>query len=282
MKNKTFSPLIVALFLIISVGVAVAFLLFAGIRSFFMIDNVSGSPAEPVIGSNAFEDHPAAEGYEIDVEEAAVDRVEVEFGNGSPLPVQVVVSGRLPDSCSQVEFVKMVQDGTEFEILLSAVKSQANECLQDTIPFKMRIPLNVVYLPGGEYSVVVNGVQEDFSYENGSSTGLLWTSNHSLLKEEIEIVQIEVENGVGPTGPVHLRISGDLPSTCAQLGEIWMQQGGSTFYVRLSAYTPEGAGCTQNSLPFWLEIPLNITTLPEGRYAADVNGETISFEIPLP
>ncbi len=218
----------------------------------------------------------------MDVEEVVVDQVEVEFGLGSPLPVHAVVSANLPDSCSQIEYSQIVQDGTEFEIMLSAVKSQGEGCIQDPLPIKMRIPLNLVYLPEGEYTVSVNGVMAEFSLNNGSPTGLLLNADQAVTKTEIEVVQLEVESSVGSPIPVKVRVSGNLPSTCSQMGEIWMRQEGPSFYVRLIASTPTGADCIQNTLPFWLEVPLNIVELPEGRYEVDVNGVTTSFKLPLP
>ena len=281
MKNKTLSPLIVALFLIISAGAAIIFFVIAGANSLFRIASVSGSPAEPVTGYGP-SDHPVAEGYEIDVEEVVVDQVEVEFGLGSPLPVHVIVSGNLPDTCSQIEYSQIVQDGTEFEIVLSAVKSQAEGCIRDALPFKMRIPLNLVYLPEGEYSVSVNGVMAEFSWNNGSSADLRLNADQAVTKTEIEVVQLEVDSGVASPIPVKVRVSGDLPSSCSQLGEIWMRQEGSTFYVRLIASTPTQADCIQDTIISWLELPLNTVGLPEGRYEVDVNGVTTSFELPLP
>jgi len=47
-----------------------------------------------------------------------VDDVNVEVGVGSPIPVQVIVNGSLPDSCAQVEHMRQVQDGSHFAITL--------------------------------------------------------------------------------------------------------------------------------------------------------------------
>jgi len=49
-----------------------------------------------------------------------VDNVEVEVGVGSPIPVHVIVSGNLPDVCSQVEYTEIKQDGSNFIISLFA------------------------------------------------------------------------------------------------------------------------------------------------------------------
>ena len=52
----------------------------------------------------------------------------------------------------------------------------------------------------------------------------------------------------------------------------------TTFYIRLIAYSAEVSGCVQDSLPFRLEVPLNIVNLTEGPYEINVNGVTAQFD----
>lgn len=59
-----------------------------------------------------------------------VDHVEVEVGVGSPIPVHVNVSGSLPDTCSQIGYTEIKQDGSNFIVTLSAVSSSAEGCAQ--------------------------------------------------------------------------------------------------------------------------------------------------------
>jgi hypothetical protein len=73
-------------------------------------------------------------------------------------------------------------------------------------------------------------------------------------------------------------VSGNLPLVCAQLGELRLHRDGTTFFVRLVAYLPAQTDCAEDSIPFRLEIPLNIVNLPEGPYVVDVNGATASFD----
>lgn len=91
-----------------------------------------------------------------------VDQVQVEVGVGSPIPVQVIVTGNLPDSCAQIELVQQKQDGSNFEITVSTIPSNGEGCIQDTLPFSLEIPLNIVDLPEGPYKVNVNGVTASF------------------------------------------------------------------------------------------------------------------------
>jgi len=237
----------------------------------FVISQSTGEQPTPVI-----ETVPAVpdQGYQA----VAVDGVEVEVGVGSPIPVHVIVSGSLPGTCAQIEHVQQQQDGSTFRVSVSAVPSVAEDCIQDTLPFKIGIPLNVVNLPAGSYAVEVNGVSTTFNLDTGSTGSELPTTNSPITKDDIQVDTVDIDIGVGSPIQVHAIVSGNLPGTCAQVGEIRMHRDGTTFLVRLIAATPEIGSCTPDSLPFRLEIPLNIVNLPEGPYEVNVNGTTASFD----
>jgi hypothetical protein len=140
MQNKTLSFVVPALILILNAC------------SPFTIASSSAGQPTPVV-----ESIPAT-GYQ----PLSVDHVEVEIGIGSPIPVHVNVSGNLPDTCAQVEYTEIKRDGSNFNITLSTNSSTAEGCVQDPLPFKMSIPLNIVNLPAGPYEVNVNGVTTSF------------------------------------------------------------------------------------------------------------------------
>lgn len=206
-----------------------------------------------------------------------VDKVAVEIGVGSPIPVHAIVSGSLPDVCSQVEHTEIVQDGTNFNISLFATP-RMQDCLQDTLPFKMSIPLNVIGLPGGLYSVTVNGARAEFRLDREITGTSLPTGGTPILRDDIQVDSVNIEYGVGSPIPVHAIVSANLPSACAQLGEVRVHRDGTTFFVRLVAYLPDQADCNEDRIPVRLEVPLNIVNLPEGPYTVNANGVTASFD----
>jgi hypothetical protein len=207
-----------------------------------------------------------------------VDQVQVEVGVGSPIPVHVIVSGNLPDSCAQVELVQQRQDGSNIAITVSTIPSNAEGCVQDTLPFRMSIPLNIVNLPAASYSVDVNGTRAEFKVDTANTTSSLPAADTVIRKDDIQVNSVNVEVGVGSPLPVHAIVGLSLPNTCAQLGEIRLHRDGTTFYVRLIADIAERADCKEDSIPFRLEIPLNIVNLPEGPYEVNVNGVVASFD----
>ena len=93
-----------------------------------------------------------------------VASVEVQIGVGSPIPVDAFISAELPDLCAQLAAVEVTQKGLTFEITMSVTPGAREECFRDTVPFRMYVPLNMVSLPEGTYTVIVNGVSTTFTW----------------------------------------------------------------------------------------------------------------------
>lgn len=146
----------------------------------FVITRSSGEQPTPVESS----DSPATS-----YQPVTVDNVEVEVGVGSPIPVRVIVSGNLPDVCSQVVYTEIKQDGSNFIISLFATPDAGgpavDSCIKDPLPFKMGIPLNVVDLPAGPYSVTVNGSRADFRLDTATPASSLRTVDMPIVKRNI-------------------------------------------------------------------------------------------------
>lgn len=268
MKNKTLSLILITLVVIIGLGSVFTLFLVAGTGSIFMIASSSGEQPAPVEESIPIPGYQAVE----------VDQVEAEVGVGSPIPVFVTVSGRLPDTCAQIELVEEHHGGSNFYISLYTIASDSEGCVRGSLPFKLSFPLNVVNLPAGFYAVDVNGSSADFELDTANTHASLPTGDTVLYQDNVRVDDVNVEIGVGSPLPVHAVVSLNLPNTCAQLGQIRLHREGTIFYVRLIAYIAERADCQADSIPFRAEIPLNIVNLPEGPYDVNVNGVTASFD----
>lgn len=97
------------------------------------------------------------------VREIPVLDVAIDVGVGSPIPVDAFVSGQWPDLCAQIAEIRQRLDGYTFEITLLASDADP-ACPPDNLglPFRIAIPLNVVELPEGTYTVTVNGFSTTF------------------------------------------------------------------------------------------------------------------------
>ena len=211
-----------------------------------------------------------------------IETVEVEVGVGSPIPVFVHIRGFMPDPCSQVEHTEIKQDGSNFVISLFATPDMGGPavdgCIKDPMPFKMSIPLSVVDVPAGSYTVTVNGSSADFKLDTANSTSSLRTTNMPYNKADIQVDAVNVEIGRGSPIPIHAIVSANLPNACAQLGEVRVHRDGANFFVQLVAYVPAQTDCNSDTLPIRIEVPLNIAFAPEGPFTVIANGVTASFD----
>jgi hypothetical protein len=243
--------------------------------STFSISGSTGWEATPEVG---FVNVPG--GYQA----VAVDDVQAEVGVGSPIPVQVIVSGNLPDSCAQIEFMRQKQEGSHFSIALSTIPSAAEGCVQDTLPFRILIPLNIVNLPAGSYTVDVNGSSASFEVATGNTTSSLPSAASEITRDDIKVPGVNVEVGVGSPIPVHAIVGLEHMNTCAQVGEMRLHRDSNIFYIQLIADIAKHQDCQQDppsgSIPFRMEVPLNMVNLPDGSYQVIVNGTTTTFDWP--
>ena len=94
----------------------------------------------------------------------AVSNVTVDVGVGSPIPVDAFVSGEWPDLCAQLARITQRFEGYTFEITLLATAADP-ACPPDYLglPFRIAIPINVVQLPEGTYTVTANGATTTFT-----------------------------------------------------------------------------------------------------------------------
>lgn len=251
-----------------------------------VIANASGEQPEPVVEVQPAvieEGEPASvggvetNGYTpIDVHD-----VTVEVGAESAVVAQVAVNFDLPDSCAQLEYVRTIQDGAVFFITLGTTPSDAEGCIQDTLPQRVTVPLHLTDLPIGNYEVDVNGVRAGFSVTESEATGDLRTKEMPNYVDDVTVSELSVVNGVGSPLPIHIVLTAELPRTCGQLGEMQIKRDGNTIFVRLIAEIPAQTECNNDKLPMHVEIPMNIAGLPEGTYEVNVNGTVTSFDLPV-
>lgn len=86
-----------------------------------------------------------------------VEDVNVRIGQGSPIPVDIVISGTWPDLCAQISDVHSVVKDFQIEVTILASKSASCPLDQLGLPFLFELPLNAVELPDGVYTISVNG-----------------------------------------------------------------------------------------------------------------------------
>jgi inhibitor of cysteine peptidase len=79
--------------------------------------------------------------------------------------VHAAVKGDFPDACTSIGTVNQRREGNTIYVELMTTRPADMACAQVITPFEHNIPLDVVGLPAGTYTVDVNGVTETFTLD---------------------------------------------------------------------------------------------------------------------
>lgn len=207
-----------------------------------------------------------------------VDHVGIEVGVGSPAAVEVLVSGTWPDLCAQLAETRQTIAGNRVEITLLATPADPS-CPPDYLglPFRLAVPLNVVEMPLGAYTIVVNGVSTEFDWQAGNTP----PTTPVLQAARVDSVVVKIE-GTRAVRSVQAVVSGRLENICAQVRQVNLEREGTTFWITVLADAPADAGCGAGEIPFELAIPLSMVTLPAGEYQVNANDVTAEFNPTVP
>lgn len=96
---------------------------------------------------------------------ADVDEIEILILESFPVQVNVVARGNLLDSCTEIYMASTVLEGDTFFITITTSRPVDAICAQVVTPFEEVIPLDVVGLKAGIYTVDVNGVNGTFELQ---------------------------------------------------------------------------------------------------------------------
>jgi len=95
--------------------------------------------------------------------EANVKRIEILILESFPVQVQVRAMGYLPDGCTTICDISQSREGDVFTVIITTSRPADAFCTQVLVDFEELIPLDVVGLPAGTYTVDVNGVTDTFT-----------------------------------------------------------------------------------------------------------------------
>jgi len=96
---------------------------------------------------------------------APVQSIEILIMESFPVQIAVLARGELPDACTEIDQVdqRLDLESDTFWIEITTVRPTDLVCIQVLAPFEERIPLDVLGLPAGTYTVDVNGVTGTFT-----------------------------------------------------------------------------------------------------------------------
>lgn len=91
-----------------------------------------------------------------------VENLDLLIMESFPVQVNALVRGSLPDACTFIEGFQQVREGNEIKIRLKIARRPEARCAPQPTPFEQLIPLDVLGLPAGRYTVEVHGVRSSF------------------------------------------------------------------------------------------------------------------------
>lgn len=100
---------------------------------------------------------------------ATVDSIEIQMLASFPVQVNVRARGDLPDGCTLIAQSNAARQGTTYTVAISTIRPAGSVCTQALVPFEELIPLDVVDLPAGTYTVDVNGITGSFTLDTANT-----------------------------------------------------------------------------------------------------------------
>jgi hypothetical protein len=97
--------------------------------------------------------------------QAVVEEVDIQILESFPVQVHAVARGYLPDGCTVIDEIRQSRTGQAFQVTITTVRPADAMCTQAIVPFEEVIPLEVVGLEAGTYTVDVNGATGRFALD---------------------------------------------------------------------------------------------------------------------
>jgi hypothetical protein len=225
-------------------------------------------PSEPVAPSEP----------EISLNPAQVNQFEILLLESFPVQVHVAIDGMLSGSCSTLEEIQTVQEGQTFTLNVVQATTLNVPCTMALVPFTEHVPLDVVGLPAGEYTVVVHDLPpQTFTLDADNSFML----PEETVASEAYVTAVTITTVDENSGRATLQIEGELANGCTVIDEIRLTNFvDNQFTVQIFTSQPADLVCTQATVPFVQNLALDsLSVLPPGDYQIDVQGTVAEFSL---
>lgn len=94
-----------------------------------------------------------------------VERIDVQILESFPVQVQAVVSGNLPDGCTEIVDTNVLQVDNTFEIAFETERPADAMCTEALEPFQETVSIPVEGLPAGSYTIAAGATSVDFTLD---------------------------------------------------------------------------------------------------------------------
>jgi len=216
-------------------------------------------------------------------QEAIVESIELLLLESFPLQARAVVSGYLPDGCTELYEIDVAREDQEFTVTLVTRRPTGDVvCTMALEPFEETVDLEIEGLEAGTYTVIAQDQQAEFTLDvdNVFEEDPIAGRDDMLISSDAFIEGLSLE--VMESYPVQVRaqLTGNLPDGCTKIHEIRSSRDGNTFTIQVITETPAGdVACTMALVPFEESHDLAVEGLPAGEYTVRVNGLSESFTL---
>lgn len=212
---------------------------------------------------------------------AAVESLDVILLESFPVQAQAIVSGTLPDGCSELHEISVEQQGLRFNLILTTRHLIGDvACTEALVPFEETVDLDIRGLEAGTYTVVAQDKQATFTLDvNNVLSGEGQAMKYSYGSQaKVESMSINVMESF----PVQVSVtmSGYLPDGCTKIYEITAPREEQKFTIDIVTRKPVDVACTMALVPFEETISLDVEGLSAGEYTVQYGNliETFTLE----
>lgn len=210
---------------------------------------------------------------------ALVESLEIRTIETTPPQARVIVSGYLPDSCTELYRIVAERADQDF-ILVLTTRWPTGEiaCSEVLVPFTEVVDLDVEDLESGTYVVIAQNEAVEFIWERDKSIfqPIKKVDDRNRGNAVVQALMVDVIESF----PVQVSVTleGYLPDGCTIIDEISSSRQGQIFTIDLSASRPSGnIVCTMAIVPFRERIDLDVQGLLAGEYIVRYAGFSETF-----
>lgn len=229
---------------------------------------------------------PPEEGDYTYGEDAAVESLQVLLLETFPLGAQAVVTGFLPDGCTELVEVNVEQEDQEFILTLVTRRPTGDiACTMALVPFEESVNLEIQGLEAGTYTVTAQDQQAQFTLDVDNvflQPEAVIGGNDIAFTKDAVVEDLSVAIMESYPVQVSVQLSGYLPDGCTEIHDVSASMDGDTFTIQIITKRPGGdVACTMAIVPFEERISLEVEGLPAGDYIVRYGelSETFTLEM---
>jgi len=207
--------------------------------------------------------------------DATVESLSVLLLESFPLQAQAVVTGYVPDGCTELDEINVEFKNDTF-VLIFVTRSPVGDigCTEALVPFEESVPLDIAGFNAGTYKVVAQNQSAEFTLDMDNVLATDEPSDNKYsFGSDARVEEMYVKIMESYPVQVSVNLIGYLPDGCTQIDEVTSQRERDVFTVEIITKRPSGdISCTQAIVPFDVDVVLDVEGLPAGEYAVIYDG----------